>query len=72
MKTGQIRIVSDGTSLGTNVFGPDGSLLSVTKIEILAIETDSGFVTAILTCVGVELDMIATKETESDESKMAT
>ena len=63
----RIRIVSDGTPIGTKVFTEKGEVLSVEKIEILPITVNS-LVKAKLTFPKIELDIEAIKENETDES----
>ncbi|RAR51673.1 hypothetical protein C7401_13633 [Paraburkholderia unamae] len=55
----QIRIVSDGISLGTRVLNADGTPIpGVAHIELLPIKP-FGIVEARITFLSVELDMVA-------------
>jgi len=59
-----MKIISDGTGVGTVVMGDDGKKLdNVTKIEINPIENHT-LVTAKLTFQDVELQIIATEDKE--------
>lgn len=56
---GRIRIISDGTAMGTRVLNADGAAIpGVMRVEILPIEP-SGAVTARLTLGLVELELEA-------------
>ena len=58
-----IRIVSDGKVVGTKVYGPDGKQLQgVTAVTIAPLEVGSTLVTAQITFVNVELDVVADAE----------
>jgi hypothetical protein len=65
--TCQLRIVSDGRSIGTQVFMPDGTpLRGVQRIEIEPIAVGD-MVRATITVIGPSLDIVANvPETEGE------
>ncbi|QJQ02120.1 hypothetical protein C798_18345 [Herbaspirillum rubrisubalbicans Os34] len=52
-----LKIVSDGSGMGTRLVMPDGSVVpGVSRIELRPITID-GMIMAVITCVGVNLDI---------------
>ena len=61
-----IKIVSDGTSTGTVVYGANGQRITgITAIEIDQIDLESRIVIAKITFAFVELEMAANMESEA-------
>jgi hypothetical protein len=54
----KLKIVSDGTALGTHVFSENTKITGIARIEILPIEPH-GLVNAVLTFLAVEIDLVA-------------
>lgn len=56
--TNKLKIVSDGTAIGTHVHAGGVEITNITEIEIDKIEVGS-VVKAKITFIGVELDIVA-------------
>lgn len=55
----RLRIVSDGTALGTQVYDPDGRLIDwVSKVEWSCDANGTGVASALLTVDLVEVDVV--------------
>lgn len=53
----KLKITSDGSGMGTRLLMPDGTVVpGVTRIDLRPI-TEDGQVEAVITCVGVSLDI---------------
>jgi len=58
----KLKIVSDGSGMGTRLVMPDGTVVpGVTRIDLRPITSD-GEVEAVITCVGISLDIDLSRE----------